>query len=95
MWLSYDWCLARKEIMSHLQQAQYTKTGTLSGNPLAMAAGYSIVKTLHNNPSIYVELERTTAILEEGLTILFEKGVSYSINRVGSMISLHFCETLY
>mgnify|MGYP001189271408 CR=1 FL=1 len=85
---------ARKEIMSHLAPAgPVYQAGTLSGNPLAMAAGYQMVKTLHDNLSIYVELEKTSAILEEGLhEILTEKGVAYSINRVGSMISVHFCK---
>ena len=85
---------ARKEIMSHLApDGPVYQAGTLSGNPLAMAAGYNMVKTLHDNPSIYVELEKTTATLEKGLhEILSEKGDSYSINRVGSMISVHFCD---
>jgi len=85
---------ARKEIMSHLApDGPVYQAGTLSGNPLAMAAGYNMVKTLHDNPSIYVELEKTTATLEKGLhEILSEKGVSYSINRVGSMMSVHFCD---
>ena len=85
---------ARAEIMNQLSPAgPVYQAGTLSGNPLAMAAGLNLVRALHENPSIYVELDRRTAQLEIGLKeILTEKGIANQINRVGSMISLHFCE---
>tara|TARA_Y100000589_G_C27194589_1_gene646214 strand:- start:48 stop:1325 length:1278 start_codon:yes stop_codon:yes gene_type:complete len=85
---------ARTEIMNQLSPAgPVYQAGTLSGNPLAMAAGLNLVRALHENPSIYVELDRRTAQLEIGLKdILTEKGLANQINRVGSMISLHFCE---
>ena len=85
---------ARAEIMNQLAPAgPVYQAGTLSGNPLAMAAGLNMVRALHENPSIYLELERRTAQLETGLKeILTEKGLAHQINRVGSMISVHFCE---
>ena len=84
---------ARKEIMSYLAPiGPVYQAGTLSGNPLAMAAGYNMVKALNDNHGIYVELEKRTAELESGLHgILTENGIEYQINRVGSMISVHFC----
>jgi glutamate-1-semialdehyde 2,1-aminomutase len=84
---------ARAEIMNHLAPAgPVYQAGTLSGNPLAMAAGLNMVRTLHDNPSIYIELERRTAHLESGLReILTSKDIAHQINRVGSMISVHFC----
>ena len=48
------------------------QAGTLSGNfLLAMAAGYNMVKTSYDNPSIYVKLEKTTATLENASTRFF------------------------
>ncbi|MBM55800.1 MAG: glutamate-1-semialdehyde-2,1-aminomutase [Euryarchaeota archaeon] len=84
---------ARKEIMSYLAPVgPVYQAGTLSGNPLAMAAGYNMVKALNDNHGIYVELESMTAELESGLnSVLTENGIEYQINRVGSMISVHFC----
>lgn len=85
---------ARAEIMNQLAPAgPVYQAGTLSGNPLAMASGFNMVRALHENPLIYLELERRTAQLEIGLKeILTEKGLAHQINRVGSMISVHFCE---
>lgn len=85
---------ARSEIMNYLAPVgPVYQAGTLSGNPLAMAAGYTILKTLNNNNFVYVELESKTAFLENGMrNILNEKSVAHQINRVGSMISVHFCE---
>lgn len=85
---------ARSEIMNYLAPAgPVYQAGTLSGNPLAMAAGYTMLKTLNNNNSVYVELESKTALLENGMrNILKEKSLAHQINRVGSMISVHFCD---
>ena len=83
---------ARSEIMNYLAPAgPVYQAGTLSGNPLAMAAGYTMLKTLNNNNFVYVELESKTALLENGMrNILNEKSLAHQINRVGSMISIHF-----
>lgn len=69
------------------------QAGTLSGNPLAMAAGLALLGELHANPGIYDELEAKTAYLENGLhKVLQEIGEPYNINRVGSMISIFFSD---
>jgi glutamate-1-semialdehyde 2,1-aminomutase len=67
------------------------QAGTLSGNPLAMSAGFAQLSTLENHPELYVELEEKTDYLEKGLRAAFnENGVPFQINRVGSMISVFF-----
>lgn len=69
------------------------QAGTLSGNPLAMAAGLALLSELHNNPTHYSELEEKTAYLEKGLDeALSTAGFPYHINRVGSMISIFFTD---
>ncbi len=69
------------------------QAGTLSGNPIAMIAGYTLLSELKNNPSIYQELNDKTAYLHEGLQkVLTESGTPCVINRFGSMISVHFSE---
>lgn len=84
----------KKAIMEHIAPlgAVY-QAGTLSGNPIAMIAGYTLLKELKNNPGIYDELDKKTAFLEEGLrNICTKHGVAHQVNRFGSMISLHFSE---
>ncbi|MCE5170233.1 glutamate-1-semialdehyde 2,1-aminomutase [Paenibacillus profundus] len=67
------------------------QAGTLSGNPLAMAAGYTTLSLL--TPDVYEELERKGAKLEEGFTRnARELGVPCTINRVGSMVCPFFTE---
>jgi glutamate-1-semialdehyde 2,1-aminomutase len=69
------------------------QAGTLSGNPIAMIAGYTLLNELKNNPSIYQELSDKTAYLHEGLNkVLATTNIPYVINRKGSMISIHFSE---
>jgi len=69
------------------------QAGTLSGNPLAMAAGYALLRELNDNPHIYDELEEKTTYLNNGLKNVFkQKGVDHCINRVGSMISVFFTD---
>jgi len=84
----------RFEIMQHIAPlGKVYQAGTLSGNPLAMRAGYTLLKELYDNPSIYEELETKTAKLEKGLQDVFdEASIPVCINRVGSMISVHFSE---
>ncbi len=60
-------------ILRHWEKC--TQAGTLSGNPIAMIAGYTLLKTLKENPSIYSELEEKGAYLEAGLhKVLQEAG---------------------
>jgi glutamate-1-semialdehyde 2,1-aminomutase len=84
----------KKEIMQHIAPlGNVYQAGTLSGNPIAMIAGYSILKELKNNPSIYKELDDKTAYLKDGLNkALTAWGLPYTINQLGSMISIHFSD---
>ncbi|VXC40359.1 glutamate-1-semialdehyde aminotransferase (aminomutase) [Flavobacterium sp. 9AF] len=83
---------ARNEIMNYLSPlGPVYQAGTLSGNPLAMAAGYEMLKTLNEDALIFQRLEEKTAYLEKGIhKVLSENKVQFTINRVGSMISVHF-----
>lgn len=83
---------AREEIMNHLAPlGPVYQAGTLSGNPLAMAAGYEMLKALNTDPGIFSRLEEKTAYLESGIQkVLTDANVVFTINRVGSMISVHF-----
>jgi glutamate-1-semialdehyde 2,1-aminomutase len=85
---------ARKEIMDFLSpNGPVYQAGTLSGNPLAMTAGFATLSILKDNPSIYQSLEDKTAYLHQGFEkALSETTIPYTINRLGSMISLHFSE---
>jgi glutamate-1-semialdehyde 2,1-aminomutase len=68
------------------------QAGTLSGNPLAMAAGLAQLRELAK-PSAFPRLEQLGAHLEEGLrTILTHRGIPHRINRVGSMFCLFFTD---
>ncbi len=82
----------RAEIMDCLApEGAVYQAGTLSGNPLAMAAGYTLLKELKENPEIYTSLEEKTAYLETGMRKVFENNkILHQINREGSMISVHF-----
>ena len=84
----------RKDIMEMLAPAgPVYQAGTLSGNPLAMAAGITMLKLINETPDFYPELERKAAMLEQGLLRNLEKtGVNGIINRVGSMMTLFFTD---
>ena len=83
---------AKEEIMNYLAPlGPVYQAGTLSGNPLAMAAGLEMLKALNADAGIFTSLEEKTAYLEKGMhRVLTEAGIPYTINRVGSMISVHF-----
>ncbi|UJF32016.1 glutamate-1-semialdehyde 2,1-aminomutase [Paenibacillus hexagrammi] len=83
----------RLDIMEHIAPAgSIYQAGTLSGNPLAMAAGYTTLKLL-GEPGVYEELERKSARLEEGFKKnAAEFGIPSTINRVGSMLCPFFTE---
>ncbi len=84
----------KKEIMQHIAPlGNVYQAGTLSGNPIAMIAGYTMLKALKDNPSIFTELEEKTAYLHKGLDeALKTANTPYVINRLGSMISVHFSD---
>ncbi|HEY1870007.1 MAG TPA: glutamate-1-semialdehyde 2,1-aminomutase, partial [Chitinophagaceae bacterium] len=77
----------KKEIMQHIAPlGNVYQAGTLSGNPIAMIAGYTLLKTLKEDPAIYSELEQKTNYLHSGLKKVFEqKNISIAINQLGSM----------
>ena len=83
---------ARDEIMKYLAPVgPVYQAGTLSGNPLAMAAGYAMLKELHDHPEIFDSINKKTKYLHGGMAEALEKNkVDFTINREGSMISVHF-----
>lgn len=84
----------RKDIMSLLAPlgAVY-QAGTLSGNPIAMAAGIATLTELNTHPEIYSDLDKKCEWLAINMSEAFKnKGIIHQINRIGSMISIHFCE---
>jgi glutamate-1-semialdehyde 2,1-aminomutase len=82
----------KKEIMQKISPlGNVYQAGTLSGNPLAMIAGFTMLNELKTKPGIYQELADKTAYLHRGLDKVFAAaGKPYVINRIGSMISVHF-----
>ena len=86
---------AREEIMDFLApEGPVYQAGTLSGNPLAMAAGLAMLTALDSQPEVFDSLADKTAYLHEGMkNILSKSRIDYQINRLGSMISLHFTDT--
>ncbi|MFM1808496.1 MAG: Glutamate-semialdehyde -aminomutase [Bacteroidota bacterium] len=85
---------ARAEIMSHLApEGPVYQAGTLSGNPLAMAAGLAMLQSIENDVEVFKRLAEKAAALHRGIeSLLREKGVPHTINRYGSMLSVHFDE---
>lgn len=67
------------------------QAGTLSGNPVAMAAGLAQLRILNSNPAIYKNLERRGAMLEKGLKEALS-GIPAQVNRVGSLLTVFFTE---
>ena len=86
---------ARSEIMSHLApEGPVYQAGTLSGNPLAMAAGLAMLQSIENDPQVFKRLADKAASIHRGIeSTLREKGIPHTINRCGSMLSVHFDES--
>ena len=82
----------KKEIMNMVAPlGPVYQAGTLSGNPLAMSCGYTLLKELNDNSAIFNELEEKTEYLEKGMRQVFNKyNLKVCINRLASMISFHF-----
>lgn len=83
---------ARNEIMNYLAPVgPVYQAGTLSGNPLAMAAGLAMLQSIDNDTQLFERLDNKTAYLEKGIREkLLANNIEFTINRVGSMISVHF-----
>ena len=83
---------ARDEIMDYLApKGPVYQAGTLSGNPLAMAAGLAMLTELDTKREIFDSIEKKTEYLHQGMDkVLTKHGIEFTINRYGSMISVHF-----
>jgi len=84
----------RKEIMEMVSPSgPVYQAGTLSGNPLAMNAGYAALSHIKNNLDVYKTLEEKSSYLENGIKEGINSiGKKFQFNRVGSMMTLFFTE---
>jgi glutamate-1-semialdehyde 2,1-aminomutase len=85
----------RKEIMDFLSPlGGVYQAGTLSGNPISLAAGLATLKELLENKNIYDAIDLTTQQLDKEISsILHQKGIPFKTNRLESMFSVFFTET--
>ena len=83
----------KREVMEQMAPSgPIYQAGTLSGNPLAMAAGLATLKLLQK-PGTYEDLEEKTGKLAQGLqSIAQEKGLPIWVNRIGAMFSAFFTD---
>lgn len=83
---------ARAEIMNILAPlGPVYQAGTLSGNPLAMAAGLAMLQAINSDNALFARLEQKTTYLADGIAkALTAYNLDFTINKVGSMISVHF-----
>lgn len=81
-------------VMDHVSPVgKVYQAGTLSGNPLAMAAGIATMALINSTPDLYDILEARTKQLEHGLTqAASDAGITVTINRIGSMITVFFTD---
>lgn len=82
----------KREIMETVAPlGKVYQAGTLSGNPIAMAAGYTLLLELKNNPAILTELDAKTNYLKQGLDAVLQSwNKPYALNSFGSMLSIFF-----
>lgn len=86
----------RKEIMDFVSPAgPIYQAGTLSGNPMAMAAGLTLLKELKNNRRIYQDLNSVSHFIAGGLREqLTSRSLPFTVNQVGSMFTLFFTDSV-
>jgi glutamate-1-semialdehyde 2,1-aminomutase len=84
----------KAEIMNCVAPAgKVYQAGTLSGNPIAMAAGFAMLSYLNEHPEVYSYLQEITTYLVKGYQLVHQKlGLNYTINQVGSMYSVFFTD---
>jgi glutamate-1-semialdehyde 2,1-aminomutase len=84
----------KKEIMEHVSPSgPVYQAGTLSGNPIAMAAGLTMLQYLNSHPETYLQLNEIGDKLTTGINQSLSKlGLKYTLNHLGSMYSLFFTE---
>ncbi|MBB3698858.1 glutamate-1-semialdehyde 2,1-aminomutase [Flammeovirga yaeyamensis] len=84
----------KKEIMDFVAPAgPVYQAGTLSGNPVAMAAGLNMLKYLNDNPSVYTDLAAKGEKLAKGVQSVLDKhGLPYKVTLLGSMICIFFTD---
>ena len=82
----------REEIMRMIAPSgSVYQAGTLSGNPLAMTAGFETLKAIYTDEDFYADLEESCEYLYEGIRKnLKELGLNYTLNTCGSMFTLFF-----
>lgn len=84
----------KREIMEKLSpMGPVYQAGTMSGNPIVMAAGYASLKELHENLSCYEYMDKLGQKLESGIKeIAKEKGISLVVNRCVNMMTVFFTD---
>ena len=82
----------KKEIMSYISPlGDVYQAGTLSGNPVATAAGIATLEVLFENPDIYKRIDENTKLLADGIeNIINTNEKRVHINRIGSLMSVFF-----
>jgi glutamate-1-semialdehyde 2,1-aminomutase len=84
----------KKEIMKYVSpEGPVYQAGTLSGNPIAMSAGFVMLNHLNTHGEIYSKLDDIAKRIIDGFKVNLSKaGINYTINNIGSMLSLFFTE---
>lgn len=84
----------RKEIMDFVSPAgPVYQAGTLSGNPIAMAAGFAMLQYLNQHPETYEQLESIGQQIATGMKASLQKlNLNFTINHIGSMLTLFFTD---
>ncbi len=84
----------KEEIMNYVSPAgPVYQAGTLSGNPIAMAAGLTMLEYLDTHQEVYLQLDQSGVKLAQGFRTSMEKlGLDYTVNQIGSMYTLFFTD---